>query len=176
MKKDRSSIRRIVLQSFRCGLFIVGGLLSETMTAQNRAVVFDRDFSPAEGLVIPQEKPYRDEICLNGFWDLQCVAIPSSWKSGSGIAPELSAPKPDQWEKVKIKIPSAINVNDWGREAVRSVKEHSVRMRRDQSPFQVIRNIGYIPVWDGCAVTSGFLRIGSKSGFCFISKLLREIV
>ena len=41
MKKDRSSIRRIVLQSFRCGLFIVGGLLSETMTAQNRAVVFD---------------------------------------------------------------------------------------------------------------------------------------
>ena len=115
MKKDRSSIRRIVLQSFRCGLFIVGGLLSETMTAQNRAVVFDRDFSPAEGLVIPQEKPYRDEVCLNGFWDLQCVAVPSSWKSGSGIAPELSAPKPDQWEKVKIKIPSAINVNDWGR-------------------------------------------------------------
>ena len=114
MKKDRSSIRRIVLQSFRCGLFIVGGLLSETMTAQNRAVVFDRDFSPAEGLVIPQEKPYRDEVCLNGFWDLQCVAVPSSWKSGSGIAPELSAPKPDQWEKVKIKIPSAINVNDWG--------------------------------------------------------------
>ncbi|WP_259333027.1 sugar-binding domain-containing protein [Bacteroides thetaiotaomicron] len=115
MKKDRSSIRRIVLQSFRCGLFIVGGLLSETMTAQNRAVVFDRDFSPAEGLVIPQEKPYRDEVCLNGFWDLQCVAVLSSWKSGSGIAPELSAPKPDQWEKVKIKIPSAINVNDWGR-------------------------------------------------------------
>ena len=67
MKKDRSSIRRIVLQSFRCGLFIVGGLLSETMTAQNRAVVFDRDFSPAEGLVIPQEKPYRDEVCLNDF-------------------------------------------------------------------------------------------------------------
>ena len=59
MKKDRSSIRRIVLQSFRCGLFIVGGLLSETMTAQNRAVVFDRDFSPAEGLVIPQEMPER---------------------------------------------------------------------------------------------------------------------
>ena len=58
MKKDRSSIRRIVLQSFRCGLFIVGGLLSETMTAQNRAVVFDRDFSPAEGLVIPQEKRF----------------------------------------------------------------------------------------------------------------------
>ena len=39
----------------------------------------------------------------------------SSWKKGSGIAPELTAPQPGKWEKVKIKIPSAINVNDWGR-------------------------------------------------------------
>lgn len=36
-------------------------------------VVFNRDFSPAEGLVLPQEKPYRQEICLNGLWDFQPV-------------------------------------------------------------------------------------------------------
>ena len=82
---------------------------------KSQTVVFPRDFSPAEGLVTAQEKPFRDEVCLNGLWELQCIPVPSSWKSGSGIAPELSAPQPGKWEKVKIKIPSAINVNDWGR-------------------------------------------------------------
>ena len=46
---------------------------------------------------------------------MQCVPVPSSWKGGTGIAPELPAPQADKWETVKIKIPSAINVNDWGR-------------------------------------------------------------
>ena len=78
-------------------------------------VIFPRDFSPTEGLITPQEKPYRDEVCLNGYWELQCVPVPSSWKGGTGIAPELPAPQADKWETVKIKIPSAINVNDWGR-------------------------------------------------------------
>lgn len=91
-------------------IFLSLGLTS--LKAQT--VVFPRDFSPAEGLVVPQEKPYRDEVCLNGLWELQCIPVPSSWKSGSGIAPELPAPQSDKWEKVKIKIPSAINVNNWG--------------------------------------------------------------
>lgn len=111
----KKSIRDIVIQGVKCCFLLLAGECLGSITAQAQKVVFARDFSPAEGLVIPQEKPYRDEICLNGLWDLQCVAVPSSWKSGSGIAPELTAPQPDKWEKVKIKIPSAINVNDWGR-------------------------------------------------------------
>lgn len=96
---------------------LLGAVLSFLGMAglKSQTVVFPRDFSPAEGLVTAQEKPFRDEVCLNGLWELQCIPVPSSWKSGSGIAPELSAPQPDKWEKVKIKIPSAINVNDWGR-------------------------------------------------------------
>ena len=113
--EDGKKIRRMISQGVRYCLLAWAGIFSGTMVAQTQKVVFSRDFSPAEGLVIPQEKPYRDEVCLNGLWDLQCVAVPASWKSGSGIAPELAAPQPDQWEKVKIKIPSAINVNDWGR-------------------------------------------------------------
>lgn len=105
----------MTLQIFKYCVWIWIGVFSETMLAQTQKVVFSRDFSPAEGLVTPQEKPYRDEVCLNGLWDLQCVAVPSSWKKGSGVAPELTAPQPGKWEKVKIKIPSAINVNDWGR-------------------------------------------------------------
>lgn len=52
-------------------------------------VVFNRDFSPAEGLVSPQEKPYRQEICLNGLWDFQPVAVSRDWKQGNGVAPHI---------------------------------------------------------------------------------------
>ena len=41
--------------------------------------VFNHDFSPAEGFVTPQEKPLRDEICLNGSWELQRVDVPADW-------------------------------------------------------------------------------------------------
>ena len=55
-------------------------------------IVFNRDFSPAEGLVSPQEKPYRQEICFNGLWDFQTVAVPRDWKQGNGVTPILTAP------------------------------------------------------------------------------------
>ena len=84
----------------------------ELVNAQG--VKFLYDFSPAEGLIISQEQPYREEICLNGYWDLQLVAVPTDWRQGTGVAPELPNPLPNQWETVKIKIPSPINVNNWG--------------------------------------------------------------
>ena len=91
---------------------ILSGRISSSFAKEK--VVFDRDFSPAEGLVALQEKPYRQEICLNGFWDFQPVAVPRDWKQGDGIAPILTEPREYQWEKIKIKIPSPWNVNDWG--------------------------------------------------------------
>ena len=50
----------MTLQVFKCCVCIWIGVFSETMLAQTQKVVFSRDFSPAEGLVTPQEKPYRD--------------------------------------------------------------------------------------------------------------------
>ena len=79
-----------------------------------RKTIFSHDFSPAEGLVTPHERPYRDEICLNGLWEVQCIALPRSWRGGSGEAPELPDPQPDKWDTTKIKVPSPINVNNWG--------------------------------------------------------------
>jgi len=89
-------------------------LMTYSEFAISQGVVFPKDFSPAEGLIITQEQPYREEICLNGYWDLQIVNVPSDWKQGSGVAPELPKPQSDQWENVKIKIPSPVNVNNWG--------------------------------------------------------------
>lgn len=104
-------LKRIVLNKTFC-LLIVSILPLSTLFAQG--VKYMKDFSPAEGLIKPQEKPYREEICLNGSWDFQPVEVPRTWKDGSGIPPELTMPEQDKWEKVKIKIPSAWNVNEWG--------------------------------------------------------------
>ncbi|HEY4325064.1 MAG TPA: glycoside hydrolase family 2 TIM barrel-domain containing protein [Mucilaginibacter sp.] len=79
-----------------------------------QGVKFNRDLSPAEGLIKPQEKPCRDEICLNGSWDFQPVPVPTDWVSGKGIPPTLVDPDAAKWESTKIKIPSPWNVNEWG--------------------------------------------------------------
>ncbi|MDB5030250.1 glycoside hydrolase family 2 TIM barrel-domain containing protein, partial [Mucilaginibacter sp.] len=82
--------------------------------AKAQGIKFNRDISPAEGIISPQEKPYREEICLNGRWDFQPVAISQDWKPNMGIAPELTPPEAGKWEETKIKIPSPWNVNSWG--------------------------------------------------------------
>ena len=77
-------------------------------------MLFQRDFSPSEGLVNRYEKEFREEICLNGFWDIQIINVPADWKRGSGVPPVLSNAIDSQWETIPIKIPSPINVNSWG--------------------------------------------------------------
>lgn len=88
-------------------------LVSFASHGQGR-VVFNRDLSPAQGLVTPQEHPFRKEICLNGLWDFQPVAIPENRVAREGTPPAMAAPAPGGWESVKIKIPSPWNVNEWG--------------------------------------------------------------
>ena len=73
-----------------------------------------RPFSPEPGLTYDSEKLCRDEICLNGRWDVCCVPIPEGWKPGTGVAPVLPLPQAGCWEPVRIKIPSPLNVNVWG--------------------------------------------------------------
>ena len=68
----------------------------------NLAMVFSHVFAPSEGLVNRTEKPYRDEICLNGSWDFQAV-----------YGPEMTMPVENGWDDVRIKIPSPWNVNDF---------------------------------------------------------------
>src|ERR1700748_2065634 len=84
------------------------------MHVQGQGVVYHGNLSPAEGMVKPQEQPYRQELCLNGKWDFQPVPVPATWVDGKGIAPELTLPINDKWDNVSIKIPSPWNVNDWG--------------------------------------------------------------
>ena len=75
------------------------------------AVEFDHVFAPLPGLVAPEEKPLRDEICLNGRWQFQPVPTPAGWTAGKDTPPALPEPKADAWDAVPIKIPSPWNMN-----------------------------------------------------------------
>lgn len=68
--------------------------------------VYSRAFAPNEGLVNRLEKPYRHEICLNGYWDFQKIDLPKDYKYGAGRPPELSKPVDGKWDQTHIKIPS----------------------------------------------------------------------
>ena len=57
-------------------------------------VRFPGRFAPSEGLTNRLEKPYRDEICLNGSWQFQAGAEDRG-----------------NWDAVRIRIPSPWNVN-----------------------------------------------------------------
>lgn len=79
--------------------------------AQQGKLTYNFTFAPQEGLVNKYEKPQRQELCLNGFWEFQGVALPADYKQGKGVAPTLPQPTENAWDKVKIKIPSPWNIN-----------------------------------------------------------------
>ena len=70
---------------------------------------FNRTFAPQEGIVKDVEKPYRDEICLNGSWQFMPVTLPDGSTPDEIKSPKL--PTNDNWGKTPVKVPSPWNVN-----------------------------------------------------------------
>lgn len=91
-------------------LFVMAGL---SLTALAQRTVYHHVFAPSEGLVNKMEQAFRHEVCLNGYWDFQPVALPASFEYGKGVAPELPMPTANGWDKTRIKIPSPWNINDF---------------------------------------------------------------
>lgn len=89
-------------------------LISVACVCPLHAEDFTRVFSPSEGMVKPQERPFREELCLNGSWQFQPVALPPGYTRDTGVPPELPAVVAEGWDKISIKIPSPWNVNTWG--------------------------------------------------------------
>lgn len=98
---------RIVMVAMMASICVVAG-------ADRTRVVNDSVFAPALGIVKPQEKTYRNEICLNGRWQFQPVAVPADYHRNTGTPPNLPPPSVDKWDPTPIKIPSPWNVNGWG--------------------------------------------------------------
>ena len=81
--------RNAILLSLLTALFLLPGKAVGQTTLSDGKLVYNFPFAPSEGLVNRTEKEYRKEVCLNGYWDFQPVALPGSYVQGKGIAPEL---------------------------------------------------------------------------------------
>ncbi len=99
----------------RKSCLVSGSLLFFIAVSGGKAgqVAFPRNFAALEGYFKPEEQPFRQEICLNGLWQFQPVAVPPEYRPNQGTPPELPPPG-GAWEKTPIKIPSPWNVNTWG--------------------------------------------------------------
>ncbi|SNR43692.1 beta-galactosidase [Lutibacter agarilyticus] len=74
---------------------------------------FNAEFAPQEGLIKHVEKPTRDEICLNGYWQFMPIEL-----SKEITLEEIKTQKlpTSGWDKIPIKIPSPWNVNGFTNE------------------------------------------------------------
>lgn len=77
-------------------------------------VLFERPFAPAETFTKPSERPYRDDICLNGSWQFSPRTDARSLSQEQLLDPGL--PKNFLWETTALKVPSPWNVNSFARE------------------------------------------------------------
>ena len=70
-------------------------------------------FAPSRMFVQEGEKPYRDDICLNGLWEFEPLSLPAGFKEGVDPAPELGPMDRTRWDKTPIRVPSPWNVNSF---------------------------------------------------------------
>lgn len=75
--------------------------------------VYKDVFAPSNRLVQQAEKPYRDDICLNGLWQFQPLSLPAGFKEGVDPTPALTGMHDNAWDKTPIRIPSPWNVNSF---------------------------------------------------------------
>src|SRR5258706_9706454 len=88
-------------------------ILSSYLPGKAQHVAFDGVYAPTVDFVNDNEKPYRQDICLNGLWQFQPVALPDKFREGIDPTPILPQSKNDAWDKVPIRIPSPWNVNSF---------------------------------------------------------------
>lgn len=88
-------------------------LLFAAVPITGQTIKSSMEFAPSEHWVKPVEKPYREEICLNGTWAFAPVQLPVGFKEGETPAPALPGVNEVTFSKTPIRIPSPWNVNSF---------------------------------------------------------------
>jgi len=91
--------------------FLFIGLLLTAFLSSAQPVRFNSGFAPAGDFVKPQERPFRDAVCLNGYWQFMPVENAGELNEGELRNPALSGNP--TWEKIPVKVPSPWNVNSF---------------------------------------------------------------
>jgi hypothetical protein len=89
--------------------------LAVTLVNYGQRTEYAGVFAPSRMSMFVQEgeKPYRDDICLNGLWEFEPVSLREGFKEGVDPAPALGSMDRAGWEKTPIRIPSPWNVNSF---------------------------------------------------------------
>jgi beta-galactosidase len=96
--------RRNLKPAKRILLFCLLGLASAFIVQElNAQQTYTQVFNPMNGFVNETEKPFRDELCLNGKWQFMPVY--------ENDISKFIKPATFNWEPVPLKVPSPWNVN-----------------------------------------------------------------
>lgn len=95
--------------AFGC-MFCLGGAF-QAKAQDSGHHIFARDFAPTDAFTKPQERPFRDDICLNGSWKFLPVDGAAQLTTEQLTHPEV--PVNPSWESTPIKVPSPWNVNSF---------------------------------------------------------------
>jgi Glycosyl hydrolases family 2/Glycosyl hydrolases family 2, TIM barrel domain/Glycosyl hydrolases family 2, sugar binding domain len=98
-----------LLYRFCVSVFILGVLFQTAMASTK----FKHAFAPTGPFVPAPEQQFRRDLCLNGSWQFQPVALPKNFREGVDPAPELPLPVSSAWETVPVKVPSPWNANSF---------------------------------------------------------------
>ena len=125
-------------------------MISFLLTTFLASAISQMVFSPSEGYTNRLEKPWRDEVCLNGLWDLQ----PGAELTGS-------------WDAAKIKIPSPWNINSFSNEGLEGPDHRnfpSYPERWDTLSAAWLHKAVVIPKdWDGDRIYLHFEAVAGKA-------------
>lgn len=94
-------------------LLLVLPLLVYCVVGKAQRTEYKGVFAPTADYIKPEEKPYRQAVCLNGSWQFQPIALPAKFREGIDPTPELPPVQPNGWDKMPIRIPSPWNVNSF---------------------------------------------------------------
>ncbi len=81
--------------------------------AFSQQVNFTNVFSPAESMVKAPEKPYREDVCLNGSWKFSPVNQAEKLKKEEILNPTI--PTDIIWDTTPLKVPSPWNINSFAK-------------------------------------------------------------
>lgn len=91
------------ISNLLCWLIVLTSfLITEELKAQQ---IYNQVFNPMRGFVNETEKPFREELCLNGKWQFMPVFETDMAK--------FVKPETFQWDAVPLKVPSPWNVNSF---------------------------------------------------------------
>src|SRR5690554_5399450 len=109
-------------------------------------------FAPGTMWLTKTEETCRRQVCLNGSWQFQPMAVPLDYTRNTGEPPALPLPADDQWSQTPIRIPSPWNGNTWGNGRVEALRENPETKYRPDSLYYP----SYPEEWDHAEM--GWLR------------------